>query len=415
MASPRFTLAAVMLVSLLGTAGIALPYPVLSPYFLDSPADNPLTHYLGLDPKLLLGALLALYPLGLIFGSSVIGALSDLFGRKPVLIVTLLASALCYGLTGYAVLQQNFPLFALARFLTGLFEGNIAVSRAIALDLHPHISRTRALSMMYATTYLGWLLGPLAGGYLMILGVAEVFLIAGGVTLLATLLVQIAIAGRSPEDAQTRRSLANITRAMREQNSLGLVRERPMQPLLLYHILYSLGLNLFYEFYPLWLVEKFAFDSVRIGWTTVAITASMILCSVYGVSLLETRYGALPGLRRSSLALACVLLLLPLSGPAALFPVFIVSGGIIACCNGIFPAYMANRFEAFGMGRVQGLLTTNFCIANVVSALFGSVIALAGVGWAVATGGGLIACASLWLWRWREPRDAFHGTAQSAR
>ncbi|MEM0955701.1 MAG: MFS transporter [Pseudomonadota bacterium] len=401
MASPRSTLYAVMLVSLLGTAGIALPYPVLSPYFLDGNNVNELTAWLGLNPKLLLGGLLALYPLGLIFGSSVIGALSDTYGRKPLLIITLLASVFCYGLTGYAVTLESYPLFALARFLTGLFEGNIAVSRAIALGLHPAINRTRALSLLYATNYLGWLLGPLAGGYLVALGVADVFYVAGAVTLLATVMVQLAIAKPPATETVPQHSLRQVLRAMREQNSLGLVREKPMQPLLLYHILYTLGLNLFYEFYPLWLVERFNFTSLEIGWSTVAITGTMIASSIYAVTWLENQYGALDALRRSSLALSLTLLVLPFAGPVTLYALFIASGGIIALCNGIFPAYMANRFESFGLGRVQGLLTTNFCIANVIAALIGSVIALAGVGWALATGGMLTLAASLWLWSWR--------------
>ncbi len=48
------TLSTAMLISILGTVGIALPYPVLAPYFLDIPANN-LNHFLGLNPKLLLG------------------------------------------------------------------------------------------------------------------------------------------------------------------------------------------------------------------------------------------------------------------------------------------------------------------------------------------------------------------------
>ena len=171
MATARSTLVAVMLVSLLGTAGVALPYPVLSPYFLDPDNVNDLTHFLGLPPKLLLGVLLSLYPLGLIVGSSVIGALSDVYGRKPLLIISLVAAALGYGLTGYAAAIESYPLFALARFLTGICEGNIAVSRAVALELHPVINRTRAISLLYATNYAGWLIGPLSGGYLMALGV----------------------------------------------------------------------------------------------------------------------------------------------------------------------------------------------------------------------------------------------------
>ncbi len=397
MANARSTLMAVMLVSFLGTAGIALPYPVLSPLFLDPAFASGLTSYLDLPPKILLGILLALYPLGLIIGSSVIGALSDVYGRKPVLIVTLLGAIAGYGLTGYSAGIESYPLFALARFLVGICEGNIAVSRAIALELHPEINRTRAISLLYAVNYAGWLIGPLAGGYLMVLGVANVFYIAAAVTLLATVVVQFAIAAPA-EPAQE----DSLWAAMQRENSLGLLKVRAMQPLLIYHFLFTLGINAFYEFYPLWLVERFGFDSIEIGWATVAVTLAMIISSVYAVTVAENRFGPMGTVRRASLALGVIILLLPLSTYGALFPVFALCGATIALANGVFPAYMANHFESHGLGRVQGLLTTNFCVANVVAALVGSVIALAGVGWAIASGGLLMLVASLWLWNWRE-------------
>ncbi len=390
-----------MLVSFLGTAGIALPYPVLSPLFLDPAYANELTSYLGLPPKILLGILLALYPLGLIIGSSVIGALSDVYGRKPVLIITLLGAIAGYGLTGFAAGIESYPLFALARFLVGICEGNIAVSRAIALELHPEINRTRAISLLYAVNYAGWLIGPLAGGYLMVLGVANVFYIAAGVTLLATVVVQFAIA--APSHAPEENSLWG---AMKRENSLGLLRVQAMRPLLIYHFLFTLGLNAFYEFYPLWLVERFQYNSIQIGWGTVAITGAMIVSSVYAVTTAENRFGPMGTVRRASLVLAGILLLLPLATENTLYPTFLACGATVALANGVFPAYMANRFEEHGLGRVQGLLTTNFCVANVIAALFGSVIALAGVGWALTTGGVLMLLASLWLWNWREPDTA---------
>ena len=411
MASARSTLYAVMLVSLLGTAGIALPYPVLSPFFLDPDSSNALTHYLGLPPKILFGILMALYPLGLILGSSMIGALSDLYGRKPVLTVTLIAAAAGYMLTGYAVVIESYPLFALARFLTGLCEGNVAVSRAIALELHPEIERTRAISLLYATGYAGWLVGPLAGGYLMALGVANVFFIAGLVTVIAMVVVNFAIA-KQPQGARVaeREDSRSLWHVMRESNSLGLLKVREMRPLLFYHLLYTLGLNAFYDFYPLWLVERFQFSSVQIGWATVVITAFMIVSSIYAVSPIETRFTPLGTVRRGSLALAVSLICLPLAGPQSLYAGFALCGTLIAISNGVFPAYMANRFERHGLGRVQGLLTTNFCIANVIAALLGSAVALAGTGWSLFTGGVLCLAASLWMWSRNEPAHATAST-----
>jgi predicted MFS family arabinose efflux permease len=403
MASPKSTLYAVMLVSLLGTAGIALPYPVLSPFFLDSGADNALTQFMGLPPKVLLGIILALYPLGSLLGSSFIGAISDIYGRKRVLVISLILAAAGYGLTGYAVSIENYPLFALARLLTGICEGNVAISRAIALELHPAISRTRAISLLYATTYAGWLVGPLAGGYLMVFGVANVFLITGGVTLLATLLVQVAIirADGVGHDG------AGVLEIIASNNSIGLLKLVDLRPLILYHFLFTLGLNAFYEFYPLWLVERFQFDSVSIGWGTVVITLSMIISSIYLLSPIENRLGALGTVQVGSGLLGCLFLLLPLAGPVGLYPVFLAIGAVIAVANGVFPVYMANRFESYGHGRVQGLLTTNFYAANVIAALVGSVIALLGTGWSLAAGGVLCILASAWLYKGVRP----HATA----
>ncbi|MEP5764546.1 MAG: MFS transporter [Halieaceae bacterium] len=402
MASARSTLYAVMLVSLLGTAGIALPYPVLSPFFLQAESSNALTHFMGLPPKILLGIILALYPLGILIGSSFIGALSDLYGRKRVLIISLLAAAAGYGLTGYAVAIENYPLFALARFLTGICEGNIAISRAIALELHPTIDRTRAISLLYATTYAGWLVGPLAGGYLMPLGVANVFLATAAMTLLATALVNFAIVNQARQDDA---SATSVWQVIASNNSIGLLRVSAMQPLIFYHFLFTLGLNAFYEFYPLWLVERFGFDSIRIGWGTVVITLAMIISSLYAVAPMESRFGPMGTVRIGSLTLALVFMLLPLAGPQSLYPAFLACGAIIAVTNGVFPAYMANNFEQYGLGRVQGLLTTNFCFANVIAALAGSAIALLGTGWSLFSGGLLCGLASLWLWSRRQPQQ----------
>jgi MFS family permease len=382
-----------MLVSLLGTAGIALPYPILSPFFLDPASGNALTRFMDLPPKILLGILLALYPLGMLVGSSFIGALSDVYGRKPVLAMSLLAASAGYGLTGYAVYLESYPLFALARLLTGICEGNIAISRAIALELHPVIDRTRAISLLYATNYAGWLVGPLAGGYLMYLGVDTVFYIAGVVTLVTILVVAVAVVRQAPAAKQHR----HLWQAIAANNSLGLLREASMRPLIMYHLLFALGLNAFYEFYPLWLVEAFSFSSVEIGWSTVVITLAMIISSIYATGMAEKRFGHLGTVRRFSLVLGLLLVLLPATNLFLLFPGFVACGAAIAVANGVFPGYMANRFEQFGHGRVQGLLTTNFCAANVITSLAGSVIALLGAGWSIVAGGLLCCCASLWL------------------
>ena len=64
---------------------------------------------------ILLGILLCLYPLGQFAGSPVFGALSDRFGRKPVLMISLCFTTACYALIGIALHLSSFGLLSWPR------------------------------------------------------------------------------------------------------------------------------------------------------------------------------------------------------------------------------------------------------------------------------------------------------------
>ncbi|MCK7598536.1 MFS transporter [Microbulbifer sp. CAU 1566] len=388
----KTTLLAVMLVTLVGTAGIALPYPVLAPLFLDGPA-NDLTHFMNMPPKLLLGIVLALFPLGLLLGSSIVGALSDQLGRRRTLLFTLLLAAAGYALSALALSAQNFLLFAAARFLTGLCEGNIAIARAMAADLHPTIDRTRALSLAMACSYAGWLLGPLSGGYLGVNGPETVFC-GGAVAVIAcATLAQILM----PADTQRKSKGLALMTLVRSQNSLALWREPAIRAMALFNLLFCLGVNAFYEFYPFWLVEKFGYQSHQIAWNTVIVTGVMIATSALAIPTLKKRFGAQLVVYKGAVGLGVLLLLLPWVNAQGAFALFALIGVGISTVNGVFPAIMSERFEQYGQGRVMGLLTANFCLTSTAIALMGSGLALLGSQWTLMLGGLLCLAGAAWF------------------
>jgi MFS family permease len=65
------------------------------------------------------GILLAIYPIGQFFGSPVLGALSDRYGRKPILLVSLAVAVACYAIIAFAIEQQNLILLAGRPALSG--------------------------------------------------------------------------------------------------------------------------------------------------------------------------------------------------------------------------------------------------------------------------------------------------------
>jgi len=391
---PKLILFTVMLVGMLGTLGIALPYPVLAPYFIDYPA-NDLTHFMGIHPKVLLGLCLAIYPLGLLVGSIYIGALSDTFGRKKVLLLTLCGSVIGYLFTAVAVYQESFVFFVLARFLTGVCEGNISIARAIAAELHPHIDRTKALSLVYAATYTGWLLGPVLGGFMMSIGVAEVFLVAGGGMLLSMLLVLLLITADRQEDL----TATPFWTAIRQNNSLTLLRHAEIKPIFWFYFIYSMGLNAFYDFYPVWFVDYFAADGPLIAWATVSLTLVMIVVSSTLVARAQSYYGEIKSIMAGGLLLAVLLFIQPFTNLTGAFMVFALIGGAIALTNGMVPSYLSHYFGHLGQGKVMGLQTSTFCITNVIVASVGGVVSILDARLILLIGAALVFMAVCWMWR----------------
>jgi DHA1 family tetracycline resistance protein-like MFS transporter len=386
------TLVACMLISLLGTAGIALPYPVLAPYFLDTP-PNALNQFMSINPKLLLGIALALYPLGLLIGSSFIGALSDHYGRRLVLLITLTGSILGYLLTAFAIFEESYLLFVFARLMTGICEGNISIARAMAVELHPVIDRARALSLVYATTYSGWLLGPLAGGYLMLVGTEVVFLAAAGAMLVCIIVVMLTI----KDSNQSELAKGSLLKAINEENSFRLLKHKEVRPIFIFYFIYSLGINTFYEFYPVWFVEKHRFASDDIAWMTVLLTATMIFSSILVSSHIVKKLGNFKSLILSAVMLGSLMFMIPFINLTLTYFLFSTVGFLIALNNTVTPTYMSQRFGKYGQGKVMGLQTAMFCLSNVIISLLGSLLAILSITATMMTGGLLVLIAIIWF------------------
>src|ERR1700744_3218999 len=95
-----------------GFVGYSLMITVFTPMLMGN-------HHLFVDPSaspksriLLLSFLLCLYPLGQFAGSPVLGSLSDRFGRKPILLVSLTVTTFCYFLIALALTIRSFALLA---------------------------------------------------------------------------------------------------------------------------------------------------------------------------------------------------------------------------------------------------------------------------------------------------------------
>ncbi len=158
----------IFLTVLLDLVGFGIVIPLLPFYAQDSRFEA---------TPMEIGLLMASYSLAQFFFAPVWGALSDRFGRRPILLTSIGMGALM--LAGFALSQSLFHLF-LFRTLHGVFAANISTAQAYMADITPPEDRAKAMGMIGAAFGLGFTLGPWMGGELSVQGLAAPIWLASG-------------------------------------------------------------------------------------------------------------------------------------------------------------------------------------------------------------------------------------------
>lgn len=109
----------------------------------------------------LIGIITASYSLAQFIAAPILGSLSDKYGRKPLLLITIGISIISYIIFG---LFSSLYIIILSRLLAGAASGNISVAQAYITDVTTPERRTKALGMIGAALGLGFIFGPPIGG-----------------------------------------------------------------------------------------------------------------------------------------------------------------------------------------------------------------------------------------------------------
>ncbi|XP_033633557.1 major facilitator superfamily domain-containing protein 10-like [Asterias rubens] len=94
--------------------------------------------------------------------SPVIGAASDVYGRRPLMLLTMTGIALSYCV--WAV-SHNFTLFVIARIIGGISKGNVSLSTTIVTDVSTATTRGKGMALIGIAFSIGFIMGPMIGAY----------------------------------------------------------------------------------------------------------------------------------------------------------------------------------------------------------------------------------------------------------
>src|SRR3954465_5167455 len=142
-------LAIIFLTIFVNLVGFGIIIPLL-PFYAETFGASPLT----------IGLLFASFSLSQLLASPILGDLSDRWGRRPVLIFSLLGTVVSFVMLALA---HSLAMLFAARIVDGLSGGNITTARAYIADITTEENRAKAFGVLGAAFGLGFIAGPALG------------------------------------------------------------------------------------------------------------------------------------------------------------------------------------------------------------------------------------------------------------
>ncbi len=379
MNSARLSLVPLFTTAFLDLLGLGIIIPVLAPIFLD--VNNGIfSPNVGLGQRtFLLGLLIGLYPLAQFFGAPILGAMSDKYGRRKILLLALGGSLIGYAIFGIGIIFNKYILLACSRILAGFTGGNISIVQSAIADISDKKSRSSNFGIISLALALGFILGPYIGGKLADSSLVSwfdystPFWFAGLLTLINIVLVILYFPEtlKKPRDVTLHllTSLDHVIRAFTLPH---------LRVMLLIVFLLTFAFNFFAQFFQVFLVEKFHYTQGSIGdlfaytglW--IAITQGLLLQPVV------TRFGERTVLSASILASAVLfpLLIFP-RHPILLYeiiPFIAITQGFI---NPIAVAIVSNMTPPEEQGEVLGINQSITSLGQAIPPIIaGSIVSL---------------------------------------
>ena len=240
MSRPLFVIFITLLVNLIGF-GIIIP---LLPFYAQTFGASPLA----------IGLLFASFSLGQLIAAPILGDLSDRWGRRPVLIFSLLGTVLSFGML--AIAKSLTMLFA-ARIVDGLSGGNITTARAYIADITTEENRAKAFGILGAAFGLGFIIGPALGGLFSRISYTAPIWAAAAITVLATLLAWFWL----PETVHRAHASGGAWRALAD-----LSRRTNLRMLFSVDFAYWTAFAVYQTTFALFGARRFGFDAAHTGY-----------------------------------------------------------------------------------------------------------------------------------------------------
>jgi len=344
---PLFIIFLTLFVNLVGF-GIIIP---LLPFYAQTFGASPLV----------IGLLFASFSLSQLVASPVLGHLSDRWGRRPVLIFSLIGTVVSFAMLAIAT---SLTMLFVARIVDGLSGGNITTARAYIADITTEENRAKAYGVLGAAFGLGFIIGPALGGAFAHISYTAPIWAAAGITVLATVLAWLWL----PETVHRAHAGNGVWRAL-----VDLSRRAHLRLLFAVDFSYWMAFAVYQTTFALFGEQRFGFDASHIGYLLSAFGFLGVLVQGVLVGPIAATLG-----ERRTLVIGLLSAALGWGGSALthsvpLFIVMLAPGAVgIGLCNATLSSLISKAAGPREQGRVQGAAGALESLGRTVGPVWGN-------------------------------------------
>ena len=351
----RSPLLVIFITVFIDLVGFGIVIPVL-PYYAEG------TRF-GATPREV-GFLFASYSIMQLIFAPVMGRLSDKYGRRPVLLVSILGTCLGFMILGFAT---TLWMLFLGRIIDGISGGNISTAQAYIADVTTKENRARGMGLIGAAFGLGFVFGPAIGGILSRWGINVPFLFAGGLAFANAILLYFTLPETVTADHPARVSAAGGRGWRQLIDSL----KRPRLGFVLtIYFLSIVAFSIMTTVFSLFLMFRLGYDAFHNGWVFafVGIVSAIIQGGLIG--RLVKRFGEPPLVITGALLFSASLFATPFVGPVIGIIGILMIGTVSSMGNALMAPTLASlaskSADRSEQGTVLGVTQSVASLARAV-------------------------------------------------
>ncbi len=318
------------------------------------------------------GLLFASYSVMQLIFSPILGRLSDKYGRRPVLLISIIGTGIGFLILGFA---NTLWMLFIGRILDGITGGNISTAQAYIADITTAENRAKGMGLIGAAFGLGFVFGPAIGGILSRWGVEVPFLFAAGLCFANALLLYFTLPETVTPDHPARvsaaggRGFSQLIQSLKNPR-LGFV--------LSIYFLFIVAFSIMTTSFSLFTMFRFGYDAQHTGYLFAYVGVLAVIVQGGLIGRLVKRFGELQLVIVGAFLFAGSLFAVPFVGPqTGGLLALLVGGGLFSIGNSLSaPSLTSLASKSVGPADQGSVLGVTQSVASLARAVGPTLAAL---------------------------------------